>query len=867
MEDGVRKETQRATTLVAPGLHAILLLVPVNQFTEVEGLVPAELEAAFGEDVLDHTIVLLTCGDYLMGKTAEEYLQKEHPGLRQMIQRCGGRYHVFNNRQRQNREQVRQLLEKVDDMVTQNGVFYMRTAQERELAQRVKERKRELLESYRAQKDERREADASAHIPETEAAAAAAAEERTRTRREEREEMEGSVSLSQRANGLHSRPGLERPASAEPHGDRQAGRPPSFRLNADGALLSQMSEVKSTPKVVTTFHHRMNSFEERSPEASPTSSPRSPVFTSSPVSASSFAAAAAASPSPSAELRLVLLGRSGAGKSAAGNNILGREGFASRPDSFSSITRECEKKKALVEGRRVAVVDTPDWFNSEQTPDEVRAQISSCVALSSPGPHAFLLCVPLDQPAKTELRALEALEAVFGPEAVQKHTLLLFTYVDKLRESQKAGEDGVEAYIAGQRGDLLKLVEKCQDRFHVLERGGGGGVAELLEKVDQMVKEGGGRCYCHPAFQEAEDKVRQRQVEIARERRSGKLDGEPGSERPALYPYMQPLVEAEEEVRQEEMEQTRSEAEKSVSAMNIESLPAVARSTLSPSLLHVVMEKMRSSAKMVPKLLANGSVWVGEGAKKVKGSPVWGSVGSGAQNVHKKLADSSVWGKVGAGAGHVSKLVGGRVPKVVVDGSAWVGSGAKSVAASPMWGRVGSGAAAVADGSVRVGAGIGTGAKNLAQSPVWGKVGSGAKSGAKLMAESSVRVGAGIGAGAKKVAQSPVWGKVGSGAKAGAKMVADSSVWEKIGTAARKVPMEVVGGALLGLVLGVVLGGVIGGAIGAAVGSAATEVGRRRFGKKSTSEKTDDAAKKVEGTVNDGVDSLVKHGEKIFKTE
>lgn len=35
MEESVRTETQRAMTLAAPGPHAILLLVPVNQFTEV----------------------------------------------------------------------------------------------------------------------------------------------------------------------------------------------------------------------------------------------------------------------------------------------------------------------------------------------------------------------------------------------------------------------------------------------------------------------------------------------------------------------------------------------------------------------------------------------------------------------------------------------------------------------------------------------------------------------------------------------------------------------------------------------------------------------------------------------------------------
>lgn len=524
------------------------------------------------------------------------------------------------------------------------------------------------------------------------------------------------------------------------------------------------------------------------------------------------------------------------------------------------------------------MVDTPDWFNSEQSPDEVRAQISSCVALSSPGPHAFLLCVPLDQPAKTELQALGALESVFGPEAVQKHTMVLFTYVDRLRESGKAGHNSVEAYIAGQRGDLLKLVEKCGDRFHVMENGRDWrekrNVAELLQKVEQTVEEAGGQCYSCPAFQEAENRVRQRQVEIARERKGKKLEEgrqedvrQLSSERRVLYPYMQPVAEAEEEVREDEIEKTRDEAEMSVKAMNIESLPPITLSTMSPSLLRSIMEKMECSAKNLPKLLADSSVWVCEGAKNVKNSPVWGTVGSGAQNVQKMVVDSSVWGKVGAGAGHVSKLVGDRVPKVVVDGSTWVGSGAKAAAASPMWEKVGSGAKVMAESSMRVGAGIGAGAKNLAQSPMWGKVGSGAKTGAKLVADSSVRVGAGLGAGAKKVAQSPVWGKVGSEAKARAKMVAESSVWEKIATTAKQVPKVVIGGALLGLVLGVFLGGVIGGAVGAAAGSAVSEVGRRKFSNKNTLENTDDAANSVARTVNDSVDSLVKQGEKVLKTE
>ncbi|XP_038148372.1 uncharacterized protein LOC119788237 isoform X2 [Cyprinodon tularosa] len=885
MDEGVKKETQRGMSLVAPGPHAVLLLVPVNQFTEMEGRVPAELEKLFGTEVLDHTLVLLTCGDYLMGKTVEQYLQREHPGLRQVIERCGGRYHVFNNRQRQDKEQVQELLKKVDSMVQTNGVYCIKTDQEKELEKRVLERKRELMESFRAQKEEEKKLIMAKSVSDTDVFDARQEPNSTLERRRKyKDEIEGRVVANEVSNGLYSAPATERPSYSEPKDDdSQLTRTPSFRLNADGALLSQISETQSKPKLISTYHHRINSFEENSPGTSPTFSPHSPTFsphsptfsphsptvsphsptfsphspTFSPSSYSTQTFAASPTPVPRSsssppsspsqlstppELRLILLGRSGVGKSAAGNSILGQELFESHPDSFTAITQKCEKKKAMVEGKRVSVVDTPDWFNSEQTPDEVRAQISSCVALSSPGPHAFLLCVPLDQPAKTELQALEALGTVFGPEAVQKHTMVLFTYADKLRESGKVEGKSVENYIASQRGDLVKLVEKCRDRYHVMEKGDGWrqkqNVAELLEKVQQTVKEAGGQCYSTPAFQEAEEKVRQRQLEIAAGRRGIKPelavdDGQLSSMRQTLAPI-------NEEITEEEIVNTRDEAERIVSSANIESLPPVTLSTMSPSLLRSMMEKVESGAKMLPQLLANSSTWVEDSAKQVKGSPVWEKIGSGAQNVQKMVADSPMWEKVGTTAGQVSQAVGKRVPQKVVDGSAWVGSGAKAVTSSPMWGKVGSGA------------------KNLAKSPVWGKVGSGAKTGAKLMADGSVKVGEGIGAGAKKVAQSPVWEKVGAGVKAGAKRVSESSVWEKMGNTAKQVPKTIIIGAILGLVLGVILAGLIGGAVGTGAGAAVSEVVRRKFSNKSTSDGTINA----EVLANNSTD-----GRKLMKTE
>ncbi|XP_056136518.1 uncharacterized protein LOC130113027 [Lampris incognitus] len=893
MDINVRNETEQSLALAAPGPHAFLLLVPVGQFTEVEGRVPRELEEVFGEGVLRHTLVLLTCGDYLMGQTEQAYLQGEDPGLREVIERCGGRYHIINNRRREDREQVRALFEKVENIVQKNGGCYMETTQKREMEKLVKEREQELRERYKVKVAEKQEPPMeSGHITNTETLRNRGGRQEyddtnplEKRREEEGDKMEESVSVDPRSAGLCSAAASESPSYAELQNDSapQATKSSSFRVNSGGNPIPVVSHNSTllcqwvTSPNISSFgnlhlvsstklqifsssfsvHHSVNSFEEQiSPGASPTVlSPRSSIFSSC---------------SSSPELRLVLLGRSGAGKSAAGNSILGQEAFTSCPDSLTSVTLECEKKRAVVAGRKMAVVDTPDWFNSERTPGEVRAQISSCIALSTPGPHSFLLCIPIDQPAKMEMQALGALEAVFGPEAVRTHTLVLFTHADQLRASGKVVQGSVEAYIASQRGDLLKLVEKCGDRFHILERGEGEderrNVEELLEKVEQAVREGGGQCYSCPAFQEAENRVRQRQMEIAKERRGNseqervEVDRHFGAKTWLHHPTMPRLLEAEEEeeeeVREHEMEEARDEAERNVSTMNLESLAPISPSTLSPSLIRSMMEKLSSGAKMLPKMLADSSVWVGEGAKTVATSPMWEKVGKGTKSVQKMVADSSAWKKLGA-----------NVPKVMTDNSQWVGSGAKRVASSPMWETVGSGAKSgaklVADSSMWVG----SGAKALAQSPMWGKVGSRAKSGVKIMADRSAWVGSGIGSGAKNVAQSPMWGKVGSGAKAGVKMVAESSTWEKIRTGAEKVPKVVIVGAVLGLVLGVFFGGVIGGAVGGAAGSLISEVGRRKLSKTPTREELGDAATDAGKTVEKGVASLVRGGEKMLKAE
>ncbi|XP_069054211.1 GTPase IMAP family member 9-like [Lepisosteus oculatus] len=114
----VREEVVRSVSLCPPGPHALLLVINVNSYTDWRS-VEEHLEL-LSERVWRHTIVLFTWGDELTDTTIEQHIERGGKELQCLVEKCGNRYHVLNNKNRVDRTQVTELLEKIEDMVAGN---------------------------------------------------------------------------------------------------------------------------------------------------------------------------------------------------------------------------------------------------------------------------------------------------------------------------------------------------------------------------------------------------------------------------------------------------------------------------------------------------------------------------------------------------------------------------------------------------------------------------------------------------------------------------------------------------------------------------------------------------------------------------
>ncbi|XP_062380941.1 GTPase IMAP family member 8-like [Sardina pilchardus] len=112
------KQAMKCKELCGNGARVYLLAIQIGRFTEGERDILERLDRVLGPKLKDRTIILFTHGDDLGNQTIVNYVNRTDRHLQILIENCGNRYQVFNNRDKEEaKQQVRELIGKVATLV------------------------------------------------------------------------------------------------------------------------------------------------------------------------------------------------------------------------------------------------------------------------------------------------------------------------------------------------------------------------------------------------------------------------------------------------------------------------------------------------------------------------------------------------------------------------------------------------------------------------------------------------------------------------------------------------------------------------------------------------------------------------------
>ncbi|XP_035985802.1 GTPase IMAP family member 9-like [Fundulus heteroclitus] len=161
------------------------------------------------------------------------------------------------------------------------------------------------------------------------------------------------------------------------------------------------------------------------------------------------------------ETKIVLLGKTGVGKSSLGNAILGDSLFKEK-SSPTSETNMFNAESKDINGERVTVIDTPGIFDNRLKEEDLKAEMIKCIEHCSPCIHAFLIVLKVDRYTDQEKEIIHKIKQYF-PKEILKHAVVVFTHGDQLLEGQTIDE------FVKKSKDLTELVGMCGGKCHVVD--------------------------------------------------------------------------------------------------------------------------------------------------------------------------------------------------------------------------------------------------------------------------------------------------------------------------------------------------------------------------------------------------------------